>query len=56
MADALRNQNKPVTYRKFAGDNHSLIETENRRETLAAVSDFLAKHIGPSAAGKASTE
>ncbi len=51
MNDALKDAGKDVTYLRIKGDDHSLVENESRRQTLGAVRDFLAKHIGGKPAG-----
>ncbi len=51
MNDALKDARKDVTYIRIKGDDHSLVENESRRQTLGAVAEFLAKHIGSKASG-----
>ena len=46
MNDALKGAGKQVQYIRIAGDDHSLIENDSRRQVLTAISDFLKTHIG----------
>ena len=47
MEQALKAANKPVTYLRIGKDDHSLVAPESRSKALAAIADFLNKHIGP---------
>jgi dipeptidyl aminopeptidase/acylaminoacyl peptidase len=53
MNEVLKAAGKDVTYLRIKGDDHSLVENESRRQTLGAVTEFLAKHIGATPAGAA---
>jgi dipeptidyl aminopeptidase/acylaminoacyl peptidase len=46
MESALKKAGKDVTYMKLKGDDHYLSKSENRRDALQAMSNFVAKHIG----------
>jgi dipeptidyl aminopeptidase/acylaminoacyl peptidase len=46
MEQALKAANKPVTYLRIGKDDHSLVAIDSRNKALAAISEFLNRHIG----------
>lgn len=46
MENALEGAGKAVTYIEIDGDDHSLRSNESRGQTLQALGDFLAAHLG----------
>jgi dienelactone hydrolase len=49
MNSALRSAGKSVTYIRINGDDHGLVDNDSRRQTLTALGEFLATHLGPGA-------
>ena len=46
MNDALKGAHKDVQFIRIAGDDHSLLDNESRRQVLTALAEFLKTHIG----------
>lgn len=46
MNDALKGAQKPVQFIRIAGDDHSLVDDDSRRQVLTALAEFLKTHIG----------
>ncbi len=46
MNDALKGARKDVQFIRIAGDDHSLVDNESRRQVLIALTEFLNTHIG----------
>jgi dipeptidyl aminopeptidase/acylaminoacyl peptidase len=47
MNDALKGAGKSVQFIRVAGDDHSLVDNNSRRQVLTALADFLKTYIGP---------
>ena len=46
MEQALKTAGKPVEYLRIGKDDHGLVAPESRIKALAAIRDFLQKHVG----------